>query len=176
MPNKRHRRQDKTSIAGVDFPFLLFRERRKNTRSRIAKTFRIADPYKGELNASCRTLRCYFGFMTTEEADTQQMALQENSYFVYSVYREEMWICCGKTDIMMDTECDSLEEVLRYIDSTVWTPLDRGDGLIFQKKLKKRVRASIMAWSLVAMRLRVVKDIRVMIVKLIWEHKREWVP
>jgi hypothetical protein len=40
----------------------------------------------------------------------------------------------------------------------------------------KKTREAIDAWSIIAKRLGVVKDIRILIGKLLWKEKREWIP
>ena len=177
----KRRRRDITSVAGVDFPFLSFRTDRKLTRSRIAKTFRTAaandeDDFKQEVATACTTTRGYFGFMTSMEAFDQSLLLKEDACFIYTSYNGE-WRACGKTDILTETTSqhfiDLYEDIGNYFGYR--TLIDRGDALIFQKKLKKRVKQAIDCFSIIAKRLRVVKDIRVMIAKQIWGTRREWV-
>ncbi len=42
--------------------------------------------------------------------------------------------------------------------------------------VSKKTRDAIDAWSIIAKRLGVVKDIRILIGKLLWKEKREWIP
>ena len=175
------RRRDISSVAGVDFPFLAFRSDRKRTRSRIAKAFRTAaanddDTFKQEVDTACQTTRGYLGFMTSTEAFEQSLLLEEDTCFIYSAYNGS-WLACGKTDILTETLSEHFNDL--YDDMGNYfgyrSLVDRGDALIFQKKLKKRVKAAIDCFSIIGKRLKIVKDIRIMIGKLVWSTRREWV-
>jgi hypothetical protein len=172
------RRIDKTSVSGVDFPFFLYRTKRRDTRSYIANTLRKVkavdddiDVFKQELNNACVEERSYLGFMTNEEAFDQELALAEDTYFIYSAYCDRRWFLCGKTDILMESDARTQS----LLNPEGLKRLDRGDALIFQKKLKRRVRRAIDCWAIIGRRLKVVRDIRILISQMIWMHRREWV-
>jgi hypothetical protein len=184
MAKRRGKRlRDKTSITGVvDFPFLVYRENRKNTRSLMGKTFRPMlrcndfDEFKSNLNALWQSHRGYLGFMTGDEAFDQAMSLPEDTYFIYSIPNDARWKCVGKTDIIFEYSYNDMQMMQNDEEIAHLKILDRSDALIFQKKLRKWMRIIIDCWSIIGRRLRIVKDIRIMIAKMLWVNKWEWVP
>ncbi len=178
---RRRRPRDKTSVSGVDFPFLILRDNRKDTRSRIATTMwewrgtDDIDAVKDEFSIVASGYSAYYGFMTENEAFDQSLVLPPDTYFIYSVYRNSTFTISAKTDIYHEIECEHIHALNAELATcTAWSPYNRENGLIFQKKLRKRVKPAIDCWGIIGRRLRVVRDIRIMISRMVWEGRGEW--
>ncbi len=163
-------RSDKTSVRGIDFPFLAVRSNRKVTRSHTSKYLRNLTSYKFSLTESgYNTFICelrklcelpyFFGYMTAEEIDTQRALMDSISYFVCISDQFGGFMC---------QTCTAHASNLTYIGvlnfASYGNALHRSQGLIFQKKLRKRIDC----WGIIGKRLRVVRDVRIIISKIIW--------
>jgi hypothetical protein len=178
--------RDKTSVCGIDFPFLALRTDRKETRSRIAKYLRSLRSYKSHFSEDeytdwvkdlCRLCNSsdFFGFMTIGEVMDQKVACPDDHYFIYtSDYANPMGAFILTRDF---GHWDLYRYNYKDVDNArIGTPLQRHNGLIFQKKLNRRVKKAIYCWSIVGKRLQIVKDLRVLIAKILWNSREFWMP
>ena len=174
--------RNKTRVHNVDFPFLSCRSNRKVTRSLIAAHFRTLKGYKSLLSDEewedwVERLKkfinepFFFGYMTMEELTEQFFHLPHNHYFV----------CFSKGSSTFFTVWSNVGgnvhrvnvETLSHLPMLL-VPLLRENGLIFKKKVERRARRAIECWQIIAKRKRVVRDIRILIAKRVWENRREW--
>lgn len=85
-----------------------------------------------------------------------------NDYFHLEVISNEHYYWIGKFAYEMGDDL--------YIDPRYEQCID------YYFNVLKKSRDAIDAWSIIAKRLGVVKDIRIVIGKLLWKEKREWIP
>ncbi len=172
--------RNKTRVHEVDFPFLSCRTNRKVTRSLIAAHFRTLKGYKSLLSDEewenwVERLKefinepSFFGYMTMEEVTQQLFHLPHHHYFV----------CFSKGSSTLFTVWSNEKEnmhrtnVIALPDLSL-VPLHRENGLIFKKKVERRVKRAIECWLIIAKRMRVVKDIRILIAKRVWNIRGKW--
>jgi len=178
---KSRRHHDKTSVRGIDFPFLALRTNRKETRSAISAYLKRLLSYDSaftddmyadwvrDVKKLC-ALPHFFGFMDSIEMEQQRQV--GRCFVCFGVSRGHFIIMNHQKLTMVHTYEDVIEQMGTLMGTTPIIP--RSQGLIFQKKLAKRARRAILCWSMIARRLRIIKDIRVMIAKMVWNKKEEW--
>ncbi len=99
--------------------------------------------------------------MTYEEINAQRALMDSRSYFVcISDHNPFGWFICQT--YMAAAPVLSNFGVLEF--AGYGNGLHRSQGLIFQKKLRKRIDC----WGIIGKRLRVVRDVRIIISKIIW--------
>lgn len=167
---------------GVDFSFLDCRENRLEHADFYGAHYehvKEEDPMWLDSFKTFITKRCFFGHMYLWELQAQQACMPENTYFTCISDVNVGWFeLCAKNECGMKfrVNCENWERVKeRVAFRRGCRELDRGDGLIFRKASKALALTAIMCWSMVGRRLGVVKDMRVMIAKMVWEESRVWV-
>ncbi len=131
--------------------------------------------------------RSFFGVLSGEQLsrEAKQMALTEpvrtymvylsnttegNFYFLHLVESEEH----GK--YATQNHCDRFAECLTLMfKHGLDKQYDRGKGLMFSATARRRATAAIECWMMLAKRLRVVRDIRVLIAKKVWANRHVWI-
>ncbi len=188
---KKKRRVDKTSVCGVDFPALQCRTDRKNVRSAIAQHFRsygrgsyhhmienTLTQWKTRLEQA-QADRAFFGYMRPDEVNEQNIVLPRGTYYIYfsNDGRDGMFaVRVNAGGGIWGISSPTLDETYAKLAGfQTGVPLDRGDALIYTKKASKRALLAIRCWSIIGRRLGVVKDLRVLIAKMVWAEKRVWV-
>ena len=135
------------------------------------KRFREDDPMSN---------RAFFGFLTFAELNKELRVLwelEEGTYFfIYNEHDKFELLVKGLTD----------GECIHHINRDTWIdfplvkyhadkPMDRGNALINREIRKKRTKEAIDCWLIIGKRLKVVKDIRTVIGKMLWENRKEWI-
>jgi hypothetical protein len=114
----------------------------------------------------------FFGYMTMEEITQQLFHLPRNYYFVcFSKGSSTLFtVWSNEEGNMHRTNVITLPDLLL----SFLVPLHRENGLIFKKKVERRVKRAIECWLIISKRMRVVKDIRILIAKRVWNIRGEW--
>jgi len=139
--------------------------------------------------------KCFLGYMTREEVDAQEKFLAKfhlaNYYFLYLSGSPGEVVVSRSLSIPTDTRmvavvsrrlsfqvCDEIENLVRIIANTraetKMKSLDRGKALIYRKEVNQRARVGVDTWTMVAARAGVPKDIRLLVAKMIWDGRCEW--
>ncbi len=165
-------------MKGAQFPFLECREESDGHDGYQHMAYALDRNIDWSLQDIVKQ-RCFLGHMFDWEMWDQQRALRPDTYFVCFIDevicflqvcyknihgRIHCWLCSKWASV-----CDSL------VNYKGTVPLDRGDALIFVKCAKRKAREAIACWLVIGLRLKVCKDVRVLIAKKLWDGKREWV-
>jgi len=126
--------------------------------------------------------RCFFGTMTIlevyKEEDNMKKFASKGDYIVClgCAYRgfifKEVVNETNVSTIIYDTFDQCLERMTRQgLDKQ----FDRGKSVIYAKTARDRAIPAIQCWLIIGKRLRVVRDIRILIAKRLWANKHTWV-
>jgi hypothetical protein len=125
--------------------------------------------------------RAFFGFLTFAQLSEELKVLwkfEKGTYFfIYNEY--------GQFELIVKGHVTS-GECIHHIPKDTWVdlplikykatkPMDRGDAIINREIRKKRAKEAIDCWLIIGRRRKVVKDIRIMIGKMLWDNRREWI-
>ena len=134
--------------------------------------------------------RWFLGFMTPTEVSAQQRVFTQFSHGTCFVYLNR-----DGNIIMSHSSFNPLRA--RVTNRTAWFPdrgeaawlfqdvkgnetsllshpLDRGKALIYRKEVNRRARMGVDLWTLAGIRAGIPKDIRLLVAKLIWDERHEW--
>lgn len=103
------------------------------------------------------------------------------SYFIHLTYGSQgRFTVCGAVEIKSGTggvRSNHLgwNSIQKEIADIGGIPFDRRKCRVYAQTAKTRATGAIECWIVCAKRLRVVRDIRVLIAKLLWANKHEWI-
>jgi len=127
--------------------------------------------------------RCFFGIMTVletvrEEQNMTKIGLK-GDYIIYlerPSLKKFIFLILADTNYYDAKSYDTFDQCLeRMTRQGLDKQFDRGKGLIFAKTARDRAIPAIQCWLIIGKRLRVVRDIRLLIAKRLWANKHTWV-
>ena len=127
-------------------------------------------------------LRCFLGYMKPEEVVAQEAVFCLKNWFFVYLDQGGRFVLSYSHIFGNKVECRHSSEhqpalifyhIKRYT-SILQHPLDRGHALIYRKETNKSARVAMELWTLFALRNGILKDIRVLIAKTVWNVRHEW--